>query len=188
MQHSKRVLLDRYALQDWALKVVGVGSVGTRCAFMLLMAKENDPLLLQIKEARQSVLEPYLEKNKFENNGQRIGQQIMQSSSDMFLGWTTLRNRDYYVRQLKDMKLSAVIENQPLEMARFYVRLCAGVLAKAHARSGDPALIAGYLGKGDAFDYAMADFARSYATQNAKDHMAMLEAIKSGRIEAKPGL
>jgi len=187
MHHSKRVLLDRYKLQDVAMKVVGVGSVGTRCAFMLLMAKENDPLLLQIKEARQSVLEPYVEKNAYQNNGQRIvvGQQIMQSSSDMLLGWTTLRDRDYYIRQLKDMKMSAVIENQPLEMAQFYVRACAVILAKAHARSGDPALIAGYMGKGEALDYAMADFARSYADQTNKDHKAMLEAIKSGRIQVK---
>jgi uncharacterized protein (DUF2252 family) len=187
MHHSKRVLLDRYKLQDVAMKVVGVGSVGTRCAVMLLLAKENDPLLLQIKEARQSVLEPYVEKSAYQNNGQRIvvGQQIMQSSSDILLGWTTLRDRDYYIRQLKDMKISAVIESQPFEMAQFYVRACAVVLAKAHARSGDPALIAGYMGKGEVLDYAMADFARSYADQTNKDHKAMLEAIRTGRIQVK---
>jgi uncharacterized protein (DUF2252 family) len=190
MPHNTQVVLDRYTLTDMARKVVGVGSVGTRCVFMLLEARENDPLLLQIKEARDSVFEPYVKKSKFRNNGQRVvvGQKIMQSASDMFLGWTKYNDRDFYVRQLKDMKFSAVIEGQPFEMAMSYVIACALVLAKAHGRSGDPALIAGYLGKGDVFDYAMADFARSYAAQNAKDHQAMLEAIETGRIEAKIGL
>jgi uncharacterized protein (DUF2252 family) len=186
LSHSKRVLVDRYKTEDLAMKVVGVGSVGTRCSIVLLLAKESDPLLLQIKEARSSVLEPYVKMSEFKNNGQRVvvGQQIMQSASDMFLGWTQFRSRDFYVRQLKDMKVSAVIEAQPFVMAKFYVRACALVLAKAHARSGDPALIAGYLGKSSVFDYAMADFARSYAKQTRDDHEAMLEAIKSGRIEA----
>ncbi len=189
MPHNTRVILDRYKLSDVARKVVGVGSVGTRCFFTLLEARENDPLLLQIKEARDSVLEPYVKKSRFRNNGQRVvvGQKIMQSASDMFLGWTKHKGIDFYIRQLKDMKMSAVIESQPMEMAYAYVAACALVLAKAHGRSGDPALIAGYLGKGDAFDYAMADFARSYAVQTAKDHQAMLEAIESGRIEARPG-
>jgi uncharacterized protein (DUF2252 family) len=190
MPYNIQVVLDRYKLADTARKVVGVGSVGTRCVFMLLEARENDPLLLQIKEARDSVFEPYVKKSKFRNNGQRVvvGQKIMQSASDMFLGWTKYKGRDFYVRQLKDMKFSAVIENHPLPMARTYVITCAMVLAKAHGRSGDPALIAGYLGKGDAFDYAMADFAKGYAAQTAKDHQAMLDAIESGRIEARPGL
>ena len=190
MPYNIQVILNRYKLNDVARKVVGVGSVGTRCFFTLLEARENDPLLLQIKEAKSSVLEPYVKKSKFRNNGQRVvvGQKIMQSASDMFLGWTKHDGLDYYIRQLKDMKVSAVIESQPMEMAYAYVVACAIVLAKAHGRSGDPALIAGYLGKGDAFDYAMADFARSYAAQTTKDHQAMLEAIESGRIEAKPGL
>jgi uncharacterized protein (DUF2252 family) len=190
MPHNTQVILDRYKLTDIARKVVGVGSVGTRCVFMLLEAKENDPLLLQIKEARDSVFEPFVKKSKFRNNGQRVvvGQKIMQSASDMFLGWTKYKGRDFYVRQLKDMKFSAVIEQQSLDMAKSYVSACAIVLAKAHARSGDPAFIAGYLGKGDVFDYAMADFAKSYAVQTAKDHQAMIEAIEMGRIEAKPGL
>jgi uncharacterized protein (DUF2252 family) len=190
MPHNTQVILNRYKLTDIARKVVGVGSVGTRCVFMLLEARENDPLLLQIKEARDSVFEPYVKKSKFRSNGQRVvvGQKIMQSASDMFLGWTKYKGRDFYVRQLKDMKFSAVIEQQPMEMSRAYVIACALVLAKAHARSGDPALIAGYLGKGDVFDYTMADFAKSYAVQNAKDHQMMLEAIETGRLEAKPGL
>lgn len=190
MPYNTQVILDRYKLNDVARKVVGVGSVGTRCFFTLLEARENDPLLLQIKEARDSVLEPYVKKSKFRNNGQRVvvGQKIMQSASDMFLGWTKHKGLDFYIRQLKDMKFSAVIENQSMEMAYAYVAACALVLAKAHGRSGDPALIAGYLGKGDAFDYAMGDFARSYAVQNANDHKAMLEAIESGRMEARPGL
>jgi uncharacterized protein (DUF2252 family) len=188
LSYPKRILIDRYKFEDLAMKVVGVGSVGTVCAMVLLLAKENDPLLLQIKEARSSVLEPYVNKNEYENNGQRIvvGQQIMQSASDLFLGWTDYNNRDFYVRQLKDMKVSANIENQPFVMANFYVRACAVVLAKAHARSGDPALIAGYLGKNETFDYAMGDFAKSYAAQTVEDHEAMVEAISSGKIEARP--
>jgi uncharacterized protein (DUF2252 family) len=188
LSHPKRVLIDRYKFEDIAMKVVGVGSVGTVCAMMLLLAKENDPLLLQIKEARSSVLEPYVNKNEYESNGQRIviGQQIMQSASDLFLGWTNYNNRDYYVRQLKDMKVSAIVEDQPFVMAKFYVKACAMVLAKAHARSGDSALIAGYLGKNETFDYAIGDFAKSYAAQTVEDHEAMVEAIRSGRIEAQP--
>jgi uncharacterized protein (DUF2252 family) len=190
MPHEKRVLLDRYTFQDLALKVVGVGSVGTRCAVILLSASENDNLILQIKEARKSVIEPFVEKSVYENNGQRVvvGQKIMQSASDVLLGWTKLRDRDYYVRQLKDMKVSAVIENQPYEMAEAYVTTCGWTLAKAHARSGDPAIIAGYLGKGSAMDFALADFAKDYCQQTIKDHQALLEAIESGRIEAKNDL
>lgn len=190
MSHSKRVILDRYGIEDMAMKVVGVGSVGTRCAIILMMAKENDLLLLQSKEARSSVLEPYVKKSEYANNGQRVvvGQQIMQSASDLFLGWTDFRKRDYYVRQLKDMKVSAIIDQQPFQMAKFYVKACALVLAKAHARSGDPALIAGYMGKSDVFDRAMADFAKSYAAQTVEDHKAMVEAIKAGRIGEGPEL
>jgi hypothetical protein len=184
----KKVLLDRYKLEDVAMKVVGVGSVGTRCAMMLSLANENDPLLLQIKEARSSVLEPYVKKSEYKNHGERIvvGQQIMQSASDLFLGWTEYRKHDFYVRQLKDMKVSADIEGQTFAIAKYYVKACAMVLAKAHARSGDPALIAGYLGKGEVFDYAMGDFAKGYAAQTVEDHKAMVEAVKSGRIEVQP--
>ena len=190
MPHEKRVLLDRYEFQDMALKVVGVGSVGTRCAVILLSASENDNLILQIKEAKSSVLEPYVEKSAYENNGQRVvvGQKIMQSASDVLLGWTKIRDRDYYVRQLKDMKVSAVIENQPYEMAEAYVTICGWTLAKAHARSGDPAIIGGYLGKGTTMDYALADFAKDYCQQTIEDHEALLDAIESGRIEAKNDL
>jgi len=190
MPHEKRVLLDRYVFQDLALKVVGVGSVGTRCAVILLSASEKDNLILQIKEARNSVLEPYVEKSAYENNGQRVvvGQKIMQSASDILLGWTKLRDRDYYVRQLKDMKVSAVIENQPYEVAEAYVTMCGWTLAKAHARSGDPAIIGGYLGKGSSMDYALADFAKDYCQQTIEDHEALLDAIESGRIEAKNDL
>ena len=190
MPHEKRVLLDRYTFQDLAMKVVGVGSVGTRCAVILLSASENDNLILQIKEARNSVIEPYVEKSAYENNGQRVvvGQKIMQSASDVLLGWTKLRDRDYYVRQLKDMKVSAVIETQPYEVAEAYVTTCGWTLAKAHARSGDPAIIAGYLGKGSAMEYALADFARDYCQQTIEDHEALIEAIESGRLEAKSDL
>ena len=189
MPHEKRVFLDRY-FPGFALKVVGVGSVGTRCAVILLSASEKDNLILQVEEARNSVLEPYVEKSSYENNGQRVvvGQKVVQSASDVLLGWTKLRDRDYYVRQLKDMKVSAVIENQPYEMAEAYVTMCGWTLAKAHARSGDPAIIGGYLGKGTTMDYALADFAKDYCQQTIEDHEALVDAIESGRIEAKNDL
>jgi uncharacterized protein (DUF2252 family) len=187
MHHEKRILLDRYQLEDMALKVVGVGSVGTVCGILLMRGKENDWLMLQAKEAKPSVCEPFVRKSEFKNHGERVvcGQRIIQSASDIFLGWTRLKERDYYIRQLKDMKFKAVIESQPFEVAREYVKACAWVLAKGHARSGDPAMIAGYMGKSDTFDRAMAEFARRYADQTVADHRALVEAHRSGRIEVQ---
>ena len=144
-----RTLFDRFHFCDQAIKVVGVGSVGTCCMVMLFMAEENDPLFLQVKEARASVLEPYAGKSLHANHGERViaGQRLMQSASDMFLGWTEgADGRHYYVRQLRDLKMSAVIEDWDFGMLRQYARMCAQALARAHARSGDAALISGYAG------------------------------------------
>ena len=181
------VLLDRYRLVDTAIKVVGVGSVGTRCVVALLVADNNEPLFLQVKEARASVLEPYAGKSTYQNHGQRIiaGQRLMQAASDIFLGWTRSdRGHDFYVRQLRDMKTTVDIEDLSASELIGYSSLCGWTLARAHARSGDPAMIAGYLGKRDAFERAVADFAVAYANQTEHDHEALVAAVKSGRIHA----
>ena len=186
-----RVLLNLYELEDYAMKVVGVGSVGTRCAMILMRAGASDWLLLQVKEAKQSVLEPYVGKSKFSNHGQRVveGQKIMQSASDPFLGYVVSEGRNYYIRQLKDMKWAESFQSIPrFENASVYVRACGASLAKAHARNGDQAILAGYMGKGKAFDVAIADFAKAYHKQVVSDHKLMLEAIESGRIGAKNDL
>jgi len=183
------LLLDRFAVVDVAFKVVGVGSVGTACGIMLLMSGRGDPLFLQFKQARQSVLEPYCGANPFEHAGQRVvvGQRAMQSAGDMFLGWTTgtgkLRTQ-FYVRQLSDAKIKPVIELMKPTNLKLYAGLCGRVLARAHARSGDPAVLTGYMGKSTAFEDAIADFSVAYAGQNERDHAALLKAIRSGRIEA----
>ena len=151
------------------------------------MAADDDPLFLQVKEARASVLEPYAGKSLHVNHGQRVvaGQRIMQSATDVFLGWTRLMNgRDVYVRQLRDMKMSAVIEGCDTKMLRNYARMCAHALARAHARSGDAAMIAGYMGSGQTFDDAIGEFAVEYADQNSKDYRAFTRAIQEKRIEA----
>jgi uncharacterized protein (DUF2252 family) len=183
---DRRVLLDRYRLVDFALKVVGVGSVGTLCAAMLMMAENDDPLFLQVKEARPSVLEPYLGKSAYANHGQRVvaGQRLMQSASDIFLGWTQGKaGRQFYVRQLRDIKIKPLVEIfDPTTMVD-YAALCGWALARAHARSGDAAMIAGYLGKSDVFDQAIARFSFSYADLAARDHAAFKDAIRKGRIE-----
>ncbi|NJR64852.1 MAG: DUF2252 domain-containing protein [Leptolyngbyaceae cyanobacterium CRU_2_3] len=187
LRDDLHVLLDRYRLVDIAIKVVGVGSVGTRCVVALLMADDNDPLFLQLKEARASILEQYLGKSDYPNHGQRIvsGQRLMQAASDMFLGWTRSdRGHDFYVRQLRDMKTSVDIEKLSSAELIGYAALCGWALARAHARSGDSARIAGYLGKSDPFDRAIADFALTYADQTERDHQALVNAIKSGRIQA----
>ena len=162
-----RVLLDRFGLYDWAIKVVGVGSVGTFCAVTLFMAGEEDPLFLQIKQANASVLEPYAGKSVYSNHGQRVvmGQRLMQAASDMMLGWTEgkLRGRHFYMRQLRDMKLSAIMETMEPDSLRAYAKLCGWTLVRAHARSGDVALISGYLGNSGVFDEAIAKFAGVYA-------------------------
>jgi uncharacterized protein (DUF2252 family) len=182
-----RMLFNRYHLCDMALKVVGVGSVGTTCLIALFMAADDDPLFLQIKEAKASVLEPYAGKSLHDNHGQRVvvGQRLMQSASDSFLGWTHgRRGRHFYVRQLRDMKLSALIESFDAETLRIYAGACGWALARAHARSGDPAMISGYLGSGSIFDEAICDFAVDYADQAERDHKAFVKAVRDGRVKA----
>ena len=183
-----RTLFDRFHFCDLAVKVVGVGSVGTNCSVMLFMAEENDPLFLQVKEARTSVLEPYAGKSLHANHGQRVivGQRLMQSASDMFLGWTEgADGRHYYLRQLRDLKMSVVIEDWDFGLLRQYARMCAHALARAHARSGDAALISGYAGSGQTLDDAIADFAVAYSDQNRADYRAFIKAIRQGRIEVQ---
>jgi uncharacterized protein (DUF2252 family) len=181
-----RTLFDRYHFFDYAVKVVGVGSVGTVCGVCLFMAADDDPLFLQVKEARASVLEPYAGKSLHPNHGQRVvvGQRIMQAASDVFLGWTRTKvGRDVYVRQLRDMKMSAVIEDWDTPLLRQYGRMCAHALARAHARSGDAAMISGYMGSGAIFDDAIGEFAVEYADQNQSDYRAFTRAIRDGRIK-----
>ena len=187
LPEQTRILFDRFHFFDLAVKVVGVGSVGTMCGVALFLAADNDPLFLQIKEARASVLEPYAGKSQHLNQGQRVivGQRLMQSASDVFLGWTRGQNgRDFYIRQLRDMKLSAVIEDWDIGMLRQYGRMCAHALARAHARSGDAAMIAGYMGSGHTFDDAISEFATEYCSQNRSDYRAFVSAIREGRIKA----
>jgi uncharacterized protein (DUF2252 family) len=195
LQGDRRRLLERFRYVDLARKVVGVGSVGTRCWVILLLGRDSsDPLFLQAKEASRSVLERFVGKSEFSNQGQRVveGQRLMQSASDIFLGWLRqplgledLKPRDLYVRQLWDSKISAdIAAMRPSDMAR-YGRLCAWTLARAHARSGDSVAIAGYLGSSHAFDRAIAAFAEVYADQNERDHAALVDAIASGRIQAE---
>jgi uncharacterized protein (DUF2252 family) len=187
LPHERRVLLDRYRLEDYAMKAVGIGSVGTRCAILLLFSEENHPLILQVKEARRSVLDPYCGRSEYDNQGQRVvlGQRLMQSSSDIFLGWVRSQlGYDFYVRQLRDMKMTAPIEGVSAEQVRLYAELCGWTLARAHAKSGDAATISGYLGKGEALDEALAEFAVAYADQNEQDYEALVKAERSGRISA----
>ncbi|HUP07799.1 MAG TPA: DUF2252 domain-containing protein [Caldimonas sp.] len=187
LPEQTRILFDRFTFFDLAFKVVGVGSVGTQCAVGLFMAGEDDPLFLQVKEARASVLEPYAGKSLHRNHGQRVvvGQRIMQSASDVFLGWARTKNgRDVYVRQLRDMKMSVVIEDWDTGLLRQYARVCAHALARSHARSGDAALIAGYMGSGGTLDDAIGEFAVEYSDQNRRDYRAFVQAIRDKRIPA----
>jgi uncharacterized protein (DUF2252 family) len=185
---DRRVLLDRYRLKDMAIRVVGVGSVGTVCSVALLMAGKRDPLFLQIKEARPSVLEAYAGKSLYANHGQRVvkGHRLMQSASDIFLGWTQASSgRHFYVRQLRDVKIKFPVEQfQSAEMVQF-AGWCGATLARAHARSGEPALISGYLGKADEFDRAIASFARAYADQCERDQACMMKAVREGKLETR---
>jgi uncharacterized protein (DUF2252 family) len=180
-----RTLLDRYQILDFAIKVVGVGSVGTICAAMLLMASERDPLFLQIKQARESVLEPYAGKSRHANHGQRVvaGYKLMQAASDLFLGWTEGPYGHFYVRQLKDVKIRILVELFTSSVMLTYAEACGWCLARAHARSGEPAKISGYLGKSDQFDEAVADFSVAYADQSERDHEALVKAVHAGKLE-----
>ena len=183
-----QALLDRYEIRDAAVKVVGVGSVGTVCMVFLMMASEGDPLFLQIKQARPSVLEPYAGASVFSNHGERIvnGYRLMQPASDVFLGWSRgrLYGHDFFIRQLRDMKLSIQVETfGPSEMD-IYASWCGRALALAHARSGSSAMLSGYMGKSDVFDQAIAAFSKAYADQNEKDHAALARAVKKGTVKA----
>jgi uncharacterized protein (DUF2252 family) len=190
---DRRHLLDGYRLRHMARKVVGVGSVGTRAwAVLLTGADDGDPLFLQAKEAEASVLEPYAGASGFHNHGQRVveGQRLMQAASDIFLGWCPVigldgRERHFYVRQLWDWKRSAEVEGMTPRGLEIYARLCGWTLARAHARSGDRIAIAAYLGGGDSFERAIAEFSEAYAEQSERDHAALVAAIDSGRIEAE---
>ncbi len=182
-----RTLFDRYQFCDLAMKVVGVGSVGTQCAVALLMASDDDPVFLQIKEANASVLEPYVGRSRHANHGERVvvGQRLMQSASDLLLGWGKGANqRDFYVRQLRDMKMSAILEDFSAADMRAYGRVCGWALARAHARSGDAAMIAGYMGSSEVFDDALCDFAVEYADQTERDYKGFVKAVRDGRIKA----
>lgn len=182
---DKKALLKMFRLVDVVAKVVGVGSVGTACYIALFLAEDDDPLILQFKEAKRSVLEAYNQKTPYENHGERIvnGQKLMQAVSDIFLGWTRSKiGKDFYVRQLRDMKASANIDNFTSGIYSNYALLCGWALAKSHAKSGMSPEIAGYLGKSDVFAEAVADFAISYADQTEIDYEAMLTAARNSRI------
>ena len=185
---DRRVIFDRYHLVDLAYRVVGVGSVGTRCMVALFCGDDDDdPLFLQMKEANRSVLEPFARPCTYSNQGERVvqGQRIIQAASDIFLGWKTSAGHDYYVRQLKDMKGTVDIADlHPAVLVQF-AGLCGRTLAQAHARSGDFCQIAGYLGKGDRFDVAVAELAHSYADQVERDHQSLVDAVRGGRLPAE---
>lgn len=186
MQEDRRLLLDRFKYMDFAIKVVGVGSVGTMCAVMLLMASDHDPLFLQIKQAGPSVLEAYAGNSLHSNHGQRVvhGCRMMQSASDLFLGWTEGDlGRHFYVRQLRDMKIKPMVEVFTPGVMLQYAELCGQTLAHAHARSGERVKISGYLGKSDKFDKAIADFAVAYADQSERDHETLMRAVRAGKLE-----
>jgi len=190
LSEERRLLLERYDLADVAFKVVGVGSVGTFCAIGLFVSPDGAPLLLQIKEARNSVLAPYTRPSEYPNQGKRvvIGQRIVQAQSDLFLGWTEQSGDDQhcYVRQLKDPALARMADELAETSLTHHATLCGLTLARAHARSADPAAIAGYMGSGGAFDAAIAAFAVAYAEQTQEDWKLLRAAIKSGQIDARP--
>ena len=193
LQDDRRHLLERFEIVDAARKVVGVGSVGTRAFIVLLQGRDaQDPLFLQIKEATASVLEAYLPASRYEQHGERVvqGQRMMQAASDIYLGWTKGLDvrRHFYWRQLRDMKGSVEAEAlAPLGLT-FYARTCGWTLARAHARSGDPVAIAEYLGTSDAFDKSITDFSQRYADQNERDYQEFVNAVRSGRLEAREGV
>ena len=197
LEFDRRVLLEEFELTDFARKVVGVGSVGTRAYIALLLGRDGqDPLFLQMKEAEASVLEEFLGPSEFSNHGERVvvGQRLMQAASDIFLGWLHIdagldgKPRDFYGRQLKDWKGSAEIEQMVPKAMATYGKLCGWTLARAHARSGDRIAIAAYLGNSDSFDRAIVEFSKAYAEQNDSDYKALDAAVKAGKITAKTGL
>jgi len=179
-------LLDRYEIRDAAVKVVGIGSVGTNCWVLLLTAGEGDPLFLQVKEARASVLEPYAGATRYPNHGQRVvyGYRLMQPSSDMFLGWSQTPRHHFFVRQLRDVKVSARVETFGAAEMDVFGSWCGRALALSHARSGNSAMLSGYMGRSDEFDRAVAAFSMAYADQNERDHAALVRAVRRGRVPA----
>jgi uncharacterized protein (DUF2252 family) len=186
LAEDRRVLFDRYRLVDMAVKVVGIGSVGTLCMVLLMMSIADHPFFLQIKEANASVLEAYAGRSAYAHHGERVvqGQRLMQPASDLFLGWATgPKGRHFYLRQLRDVKLSPLVETYDAEMLSIYAKACGWVLARAHAKAGDPWTISGYLGKQDEFDEAMGTFALAYADQAEKDHAALAAAVRVGTID-----
>jgi uncharacterized protein (DUF2252 family) len=189
LPNSYQSLLDRYEMRDCAMKVVGIGSVGTACWVLFLMARAGDPLFLQVKEARASVLERYAGASEFPNHGQRVvnGYRLMQPASDMFLGWTQAvgGKRHYFLRQLRDIKISIRVETFGAPEMNLYATWCGRALALSHARSGSSALLSGYMGNSDAFDQALASFSIAYANQNEKDHAALKRAIRAGKVKAR---
>jgi uncharacterized protein (DUF2252 family) len=188
--------LEEYRYVHSAYKMVGVGSVGTRCYIMLMLGRDhNDPLFLQVKEAQASVLERFVGKSTYSHHGQRVvaGQRLMQAATDIFLGWVRIKGsdgvtRDYYVRQFHDWKGGADVDTMLVPGATLYARICGATLARGHARWGDRIAIASYLGKGDAFDRGVADFSVAYADQNERDYEAFAAAVKSGRLPARTGV
>jgi Uncharacterized protein conserved in bacteria (DUF2252) len=193
LQDDRRKLLERFQVVDAARKVVGVGSVGTRAFIVLLQGRDaRDPLFLQIKEATASVLEPYVGKSRYRQHGERVvqGQRMMQSASDIYLGWTKGLDvrRHFYWRQLRDMKGSVLVDSLRPVGLNFYADICGWTLARAHARSGDPVAMAEYLGESDEFDTSITDFSERYADQNERDYQEFVTAIRSGRLEAVEGV
>jgi uncharacterized protein (DUF2252 family) len=187
LQTAHQSLLDRYELRDVAIKVVGIGSVGTACWVLLFTAGDGDPLFIQVKEARVSVLEPYAGASGFDNHGLRVvdGYRRMQPASDIFLGWSQGPKRHYFFRQLRDVKIGIHVGTFGTKEMNLYATWCGRALALAHARSGSSAVIAGYMGKSDAFDVAIADFSMAYADQNEKDHAAFERAVRDGKVNAE---
>ena len=195
LPEDRRHLLEQFRLADIARKVVGVGSVGTRAYVLLMLGRDSDPLILQAKQAQTSVLEPYCGRSRYRNAGHRVvaGQRLIQAASDIFLGWESAggvdgSRRDYYLRQLRDGKASAEIEEMSPDRLTVYGELCGWTLARAHARSGDRIAIAAYLGKGDAFDTAVTEFAASYADRTVADHDLLARAAEQGRVPVTEGV